>query len=161
MAIIKRQYDNHHPLYRRWHDMRQRCNNKKCKSYKNYGGRGIIISEELKDFRTYARVLEALPDYDLENSIDRIDNDLDYTSDNLRWTSKSVQSANRRRRLSGSNNYAGVRYKNDCGRWVSRLKYEGKSILNRTFRTEKEALEARNKFITDNNLPHPIQEFKE
>jgi hypothetical protein len=35
---------NTHPLYKVWMAMKDRCNNKKNKSYKNYGGRGVKVS---------------------------------------------------------------------------------------------------------------------
>lgn len=35
-----------HPLYKVWRSMKQRCYNKKCSSYKNYGGRGVIVCYE-------------------------------------------------------------------------------------------------------------------
>ena len=33
------------PLYRTWYAMIQRCHNPKNADYKNYGGRGISVSE--------------------------------------------------------------------------------------------------------------------
>ena len=36
-------------LYNTWRGMRARCYNKKDKSYKYYGGRGIEICQEWKD----------------------------------------------------------------------------------------------------------------
>src|SRR5205085_879200 len=34
-----------HPMYREYHDMRQRCCNPNNKDYPNYGGRGITVCE--------------------------------------------------------------------------------------------------------------------
>lgn len=35
-----------HPLFTVWLSMRQRCNDKNCGSYKNYGGIGVVVCEE-------------------------------------------------------------------------------------------------------------------
>jgi hypothetical protein len=63
--------------------IKQRCENSNCKAYKWYGGRGIkcqITAEELKEiwYRDKADLLECA-------SIDRIDNDGDYTFDNCQY----------------------------------------------------------------------------
>src|SRR6188472_2163019 len=38
-----------------WGNMKMRCYNKNDPSYKNYGGRGIIVSAEWHDFRNFYR----------------------------------------------------------------------------------------------------------
>lgn len=63
--------------------IKTRCNNPNCKDFKYYGGRGIkclITSEELKElwFRDRAYLMK-------KPSIDRIDNDDDYTYKNCRF----------------------------------------------------------------------------
>ena len=40
------------PIYKIWANMIQRCENPNHKSYKNYGGRGITVSEEFHNFQT-------------------------------------------------------------------------------------------------------------
>lgn len=42
------------PLYKVWRSIKARCYNKKCKAYKDYGGRGVIMCEEwVKDFYSF------------------------------------------------------------------------------------------------------------
>ena len=41
-----------HKLYSVWNGMMQRCNNTKCPEYKNYGARGIKVSDEWEDVRS-------------------------------------------------------------------------------------------------------------
>lgn len=38
-----------HPLYRLWAGVKSRCTNHKYKSYKNYGGRGVVVCAEWYD----------------------------------------------------------------------------------------------------------------
>jgi hypothetical protein len=91
MRKNKKQYKNLYP----WKDtllhIKQRCNNPKKDNYKWYGGRGIkclITEEELKDlwFRDKA--------YEMERpSIDRIDNDGNYTYANCKYIEQNKNSA--------------------------------------------------------------------
>lgn len=80
--------------------MRGRCYNKKLKSYKDYGGRGIKICEEWLDdekgFMNFYR-------WSMENgysdnlTIDRKDVNGDYEPFNCRWVDRKTQQNNTRR----------------------------------------------------------------
>jgi len=95
----KRQYDKNYRKNNRWANhfdrIKQRCNNPNNNSYKNYGGRGIkclITLEEIKRlwFRDKAYLLK-------QPSIDRIDNDGDYTYENCRFIERNENKPHRLR----------------------------------------------------------------
>ena len=157
--MSKKRYGNElHPLYSRWLSMTQRCTNPKHSSYKNYGGRGITICDEFKDFKSYVKYVESLDGYDpINKSLDRIDNNKGYEPGNLRWADNSTQIANQRFSGKGKNKYTGVNYSKTHNRWIARITYKGKTLLSKSFLTEEEAIEYRNKFILENKLPHTIQ----
>lgn len=80
--------------YNRWRLMRQRCNNKNHKSYKDYGGRGIKVCERWDDFRNFLNDMGRCPP---GYSIDRINNDGNYEPSNCRWADSITQRNNQRR----------------------------------------------------------------
>jgi len=87
-----RKYQLTHPERVIWFQMRQRCNNPKCKDYPLYGGRGIKLM--------YGTFEEFIADVgyrpSAKYSIDRIDNDNHYTEGNCRWATPKQQANNRR-----------------------------------------------------------------
>lgn len=155
--------NDNHPLYPRWLSMNQRCNNKTSDNYINYGARGICILDDIKSFTDYASVVSNLPNCpDLTNigemTVDRIDNSKNYTATNLRWASKSLQSANQRNRKHAKSNYRGVVWLSIHNRWKSTVVWEGVEYAGTVHLTEEEALAARNLAIKIHSLPHPIQD---
>lgn len=148
-----------HPLYTRWLAMRRRCHNKSHESYKNYGARGITIDPDFEIFKNYAAYAESLPNYNVALSLDRIENSKGYVKGNLRWTTRNVQTANQRPNSRGVNNYTGVNWNITKNRWIARVHLNKKCLFSASFLKEKDALDARNQYIADNNLPHPIQQW--
>lgn len=83
-------------LYSTWSGMRQRCNNPKNSSYKNYGGRGVSVCKEWNDdffaFEKWAKQNGAKE----ELQIDRIDVNGNYEPSNCRWVDAITQANNKR-----------------------------------------------------------------
>lgn len=82
-------------IYRIWQLMKRRCNSPTCKSYKDYGERGISICDEWNDFRNFKRW--ALEHGYADNlTIERIDVDGNYCPENCTWITIQQQERNRR-----------------------------------------------------------------
>lgn len=83
-------------IHRIWRGMKGRCGNPNCKSFKNYGGRGITVCNEWKnDFANFYN-WSMENGYSDDKSIDRIDVNGNYEPSNCRWTDIDTQSNNRR-----------------------------------------------------------------
>lgn len=81
-----------HYLYDRWNQMRQRCNNPNNRSYHRYGGRGIKYDPAWDSFIRFLQDVGEPPDPSW--TLERIDNDGDYTKENVRWVPRQVQMNN-------------------------------------------------------------------
>lgn len=82
-------------LYRIWRGMKQRCENKENRDFKNYGGRGITVCNEWKNdyavFRKWALDNGYLDDL----TIERKDVDKGYCPENCTWIPAKMQAKNR------------------------------------------------------------------
>ena len=81
-------------LYRIWKAMRCRCNNPNFKEYYRYGGRGIKVCKEWGNYNLF-RNWATEHGYEDSLTIDRINNNGDYSPDNCRWITISEQQQTR------------------------------------------------------------------
>ena len=81
------------PLYTVWKGMRERCNNPNHKSYKYYGGRGIVVCTRWNSFQAFWDDMHSAWAPGL--TLDRKDNNGNYEPTNCQWTNWSQQMKNR------------------------------------------------------------------
>lgn len=88
----------HHDIdskeYKTWCGIKRRCTNPKEQSYKNYGAKGIVMSDEWAE--SYEQFLSDMGRCPKNcSSIDRIDNNKGYEKGNCRWATTIDQCNNR------------------------------------------------------------------
>lgn len=138
-----------HRLYVIWADMKQRCYNINNTSYKNYGARGVKICSDWKNnfmcFYTWA----INNGYDNALTVDRINCAGDYCPENCRFSTKTIQSRNKRQI---PNKVPGIRFLEKLNKWYARIKVNRKEIYLGVYSAKEEAIMARNQYIINNNL---------
>lgn len=100
--------------YRIWQNMKARCKYECHKYYGNYGGRGIHVCDRWDtSFENFFEDMGMAPE---GMSIDRINNDLGYSKENCRWSTRQEQESNKRttkiffgKTLKDWNSYGGQR----------------------------------------------------
>lgn len=79
-----------------WFGMKARCYNPNHISYKNYGARGIRVSEEFQSFESfYSWAMSS--GYKEGLTLEREKNELGYSPENCKWADRVTQSRNSRR----------------------------------------------------------------
>lgn len=85
-------------LRKRHIDIRNRCFNKANESFKNYGGRGITLCDEWKDFeKFYSWAVNN--GFKPELTFERINNDGHYEPSNIRFATQKEQCQNKRNNI--------------------------------------------------------------
>ncbi len=141
-------------IYNVWTSQVQRCTNKKSNNFKHYGERGIIISEEFKAFDVWFNYINSLPNaYKVGYSIDRINNDIGYVRNNLRWADRFTQSRNTRRAY--KNNTSGYRcVSHQSNKFIAYIRIKNKRIYLGSFDYPWTAAYAYDSYVLKNNLEH-------
>jgi hypothetical protein len=88
------------PEYASWCGMKERCLNPNNPQYKNYGGRGITVHPEwLDSFDSFISHIGIIPSDGKRYTLDRIDNEKNYTPGNVRWSDPLTQANNKRNNI--------------------------------------------------------------
>lgn len=150
-------------LNQRHYDMIRRCYNPNCANYKHYGARGITVCDDwrgefgLNNFRKWALT----NGYSKELSLDKIDNDGQYSPENCRWTTRREQNINKRPSIKGSTGFVGINIHSSSYEghiyYYGRVRVEsGKTMCTGNSSSLKLAIIMRNNFIIENKLTNKL-----
>jgi len=85
---------NKSPEYKAWRGMKERCYSPSSDHYNQYGNRGISVCERwVHSYENFLMDMGRKPDRTY--SIDRVNNDGNYTPENCRWATKEEQDNNK------------------------------------------------------------------
>jgi hypothetical protein len=136
-------------IYNIWYAMKRRCQEEKNISYPNYGGRGISVCDGWQDFinfkadmyDSYSKHVEKHGEN--QTTLDRIDCDGDYTPENTRWATYTIQSRNSRVRQDNKTGYRGVFRKDGNGGYIAYIKVNKEPVNLGTYENIEDAVSAR------------------
>jgi len=83
------------PEYTCWLNMRARCRNPNHPEFKNYGARGIVVCDRWSSFDNFVEDMGLRPSSN--HSIERLNNDKPYSSENCVWLESKYQARNQRK----------------------------------------------------------------
>lgn len=128
--------------YTRYKGMKGRCYNKNNPKFKNYGARGIKVSDRWlgpDGFKHFLEDMGTIPSP--ECSIDRINVNGDYCPENCRWANSHTQANNKTIEKKYSN-FRGVSYNKKRKFWTAVLQVN-KKRYSKSAKSEDEAILAR------------------
>lgn len=126
--------------YHTWSNVKSRCHNPKCRSYYNYGAKGIYMSKEwYESFLSFLEDMGEKPSH--EHEIDRIDNSKGYEKGNCKWVLDKENCLNKGDYIKKSNLPRGVYLSRNKQKYSASIGVEGKNYHIGVFNTQEQAHE--------------------
>ena len=124
--------------YNTWRAMMRRCHNPKDKDYKRYGAMGVQVCQEWHDYIKFA---QDMGEPEGTQTLDRIDPYGNYTKENCRWASVTIQNRNIRLRPNSKSGHIGVHLRGK--KWYAELTCKKIKYYSHACSTVEEAVAAR------------------
>lgn len=106
--------------YKSWSKIKERCFNPNDACYPRYGAVGITLCDEWReDFTAFRDHIGQPPKDGKRYSVDRIDNNIGYFPNNVRWATDFQQSRNKGKQVNNTSGVAGVNWEDKiwpCGK---------------------------------------------
>lgn len=139
-------------IYKEWVSMNSRCYTKSSTAYKKYGAKGVTVCDEWR--HNFLAFYEwAIKNGYADNlTLDRIDSTKGYGPNNCKWATYAEQNSHLAMLKTNTSGYIGISWSKLMHKWVCVISINDKSKRIGYYLTQKDAAEARNKFIDDHGL---------
>ena len=138
-------------LYRIWTGMKARCFNPNTEFYSMYGGKGISVCSEWLDYNQFKQ-WALCNGYSDKLTLDRKNSNENYSSQNCRWVTFTIQARNQTKYKNNSSGYTGVVFHPKTKKWRATLTINKKTISLGLHTSKEAAATARTTYIKSNNL---------
>ena len=112
------------------------------------------MCEDWKDITNYVKWAEST--YVEGMTMDRKDNNKGYSPENCRWADASTQNTNQRMSSKNISGFVGVFWNPLNKNWRASLRFKNKKIDLGSYKIKEDAVQARDNYIVENNLPHKL-----
>lgn len=151
-----------------WKNMNTRCTNPNYEKYHKYGGRGITICKEWKDFNVF-KIWSLSNGYTNELTLDRRNTDGNYEPNNCRYVTTSLQAFNKNSYDNKTSSFKGISISfNDSNKWQAQIQSKGvkenlgdyntqeeaKLVYDKRYKEILDILEYESKCLQRNNYPN-------
>lgn len=126
--------------YKTWWNMRLRCTDENNISYQYYGGRGIKVCKRWQKFENF---FEDMGEKPTGLTIERINNNKDYSKENCCWATYTEQIKNQRIRKTNKTGVKGIYWHKKSKRYQAYIGINYKKIHLGSFKSIKAATAAR------------------
>lgn len=159
---MKRHGDSRTRLHQIWCHMKTRCQCRTSHAFSYYGCRGIAVCRE------WQTSYEAFRDWAMSNGyqdgleIDRCDTNGNYEPGNCRWSTRTEQMRNTRKRKNAqTSQYKGVSLHRSTGKWKVQVCNPGKPVHRGLFVSEIDAAKEYDRIVRIEFGEHAMTNFKE
>lgn len=144
---------NDHYLFPTWRMMNVRCYDARHKAYHRYGGRGVQVCAEWRwdNPIAFANFLKNMGERPTGTTLDRTDNDCDYSAMNCEWRSKRDQQNNIGLGTHNNSGAMGVSWNSQANAWMAQITLNGSTKLISTY-NEENFDKARNDYESIKNI---------
>lgn len=131
---------SHTRTYQIWEGMKRRCKPELAEQFPYHAGKGVTYCDPWTKFENFFSDMGEAPD---DMSLDRIDVNGNYSKENCRWTTNSIQGYNKGLDPNNTSGKSGVSFYTQNNKWSAEIHVDNNHIRLGMFVNFEDAVKAR------------------